>query len=84
MEVRTLQSSNGSPLPLNSAKWIDDIVETDHVRFFKSTNWDETPLGPIDQWPNALRLYTHQVLSDSRPAIIYWYEKLSQSPARLD
>lgn len=84
MEARTSQTSNGFPLPLKSPNWTDDIVETDHVRVFKSTNWRETPLGPISQWPNALRLYTHQVLSDSRPAIIYWYEQLPQSPMRLD
>lgn len=52
--------------------WTDAIPDNDHVRFFKTTDWAATPIGPLDGWGSALRLYTFQVLSDSRPACVYW------------
>jgi hypothetical protein len=52
--------------------WTEDLPDTEHVRFFKSTKWAETPLGPLEEWGTALKLYTHTVLTDSRPAYIAW------------
>jgi len=56
----------------NGEDWTDTLPDDDHVRFFKTTDWAATPLGPLDGWSTALRLYIFQLLSDSRPACIYW------------
>ena len=52
--------------------WTEDLPQTEHVRFFKETNWTPCGLGPPQQWGPALRLYTHQVMADTRAATIYW------------
>ena len=59
--------------PVYQGNWTEDIASTEHVEFFKSVDWSTTNLGRAEQWSNALRLYVHQLLADSRPAIIYWY-----------
>lgn len=58
--------------PLERDDWTDDLPDTDQVRFFKSTNWSASLLGPVHTWNTALRLHTHSVLADSRPACLYW------------
>jgi hypothetical protein len=50
----------------------DALPETDHVSFFKSVDWAQTELGPLQQWSTALRMYTHMVMSDTRAATLYW------------
>jgi hypothetical protein len=52
--------------------WTDDLPNTDHVRFFRETNWGETDLGPLVNWDPVLRLYTRMVLADSRAACLWW------------
>jgi hypothetical protein len=55
-----------------TSDWTETLPPTDHVRFFKSVDWAQTALGPAQQWGTALRMYTHMVMSDSRPATLYW------------
>ncbi|CAO2648280.1 Nn.00g075470.m01.CDS01 [Neocucurbitaria sp. VM-36] len=52
--------------------WTEALPQTDHVCFFRSVDWAQTALGPIQQWDTALRMYTHMVMSDSRAATLYW------------
>ncbi|KAF2819036.1 hypothetical protein CC86DRAFT_307940 [Ophiobolus disseminans] len=54
------------------ADWTDVLPQTDHVVFFKSVDWAQTALGPLQYWGTALRMYTHMVMSDSRAATLYW------------
>jgi hypothetical protein len=52
--------------------WTQFLPDTEHVRFLKSVDWSKTDVGPIADWPNALRQATYQVIADSRPATLYW------------
>ncbi|KAG9566854.1 putative histidine kinase-like protein M3YPp, partial [Aureobasidium melanogenum] len=64
-----------SPLGLatpDGVDWTQDIPDTDHVRFFRSTQWEYSLLGPVQSWGTALRLYTYQVFADKRPSCVYW------------
>ncbi|KAK6596286.1 hypothetical protein QC760_006210 [Botrytis cinerea] len=60
-----------SPIP-NPADWTSDLPDSDHVQFFKNTNWAATHLGPLESWGLALRLHTFTTFADSRPACLYW------------
>lgn len=57
---------------LRSDSWIDVLPQSKHTAFFISRNWAETPLGPLHDWPYALRLHTTTLFSDPRPGGIYW------------
>jgi hypothetical protein len=52
--------------------WTSTLPSSNHVNFFRNFSWDTTSLGPCDSWPHSLRLHTHMLFSDSRPAAIYW------------
>ena len=58
--------------PLDADNWAENLPSTEHVRFFRATNWRQSPLGPLTTWSHALRLHTFTVFSDSRAAVIYW------------
>ncbi|KAH8662210.1 hsp90-like protein [Xylariales sp. PMI_506] len=46
--------------------------EEPFVLIINNFDWASTPLGPMPQWPIRLRHTFNQVLSDSRPIVIYW------------
>ncbi|KAF2430030.1 hypothetical protein EJ08DRAFT_697823 [Tothia fuscella] len=52
--------------------WTEQLPQTDHVQFFRSVNWENTLIGPLDEWPPCLRQATYQVMADTRPATLYW------------
>lgn len=52
--------------------WVDDLPISEHVQFFKSTDWSSTALGPLDTWSGCLRQMTRLLMSDSRAACIFW------------
>lgn len=56
--------------------WIDTLPKSEHVRFFLSTDWSATSLGPIESWSGLLAQMTRILMSDSRSAGIFWYEDL--------
>ncbi|KAF5872318.1 putative histidine kinase m3ypp protein [Botrytis fragariae] len=60
-----------SPIP-KPADWTSDLPNSEHVQFFKNTNWAATQLGPLESWSLALRLHTFTTFADSRPACLYW------------
>jgi hypothetical protein len=66
-DVATLIMPNGEP------DWTEDLPKTDHVRFFLSTDWSKSSLGPLSTWSPTLQLFTGFVLADSRAACLWWY-----------
>ncbi|KAH7394557.1 hypothetical protein BKA66DRAFT_411005 [Pyrenochaeta sp. MPI-SDFR-AT-0127] len=52
--------------------WTANLPQTDHVRFFRSTDWVRTSLGPLNDWSPTLRLFAGFVLVDSRAACLWW------------
>ena len=71
--IESVPSSQVTFTPLDCDDWTDGLPATAHVRFFKSTNWAATALGPLKDWNLALRLHTHSIFADSRSACLYWY-----------
>ncbi len=53
--------------------WASDLPDTDHVHFFRQTNWAATKLGALSTWGIALRLHTLSLMADSQAGCIYWY-----------
>jgi signal transduction histidine kinase/CheY-like chemotaxis protein len=43
-----------------------------------TTDWSRTPLGPLADWPRALRGYAEMVLDMPTPAIIFWGPEQTQ------
>jgi hypothetical protein len=52
--------------------WTEDLPQTDHVRFFRRTDWSKSWLGPLKNWDHTLRIYTRLLFADSRAACIWW------------
>ena len=55
-------------------RWVDDLPTSEHVQFFKSTDWSATALGPLETWSGCLRQMTRFLMSDSRAACMFWYK----------
>jgi hypothetical protein len=76
-DLATSKIENGSRLTNYKWNWTEALPDTDHVRFFKSLDWSTTLVGAIADWSSALRQATYQVMADTRPATLYWYDKYS-------
>ncbi|KAF4633536.1 hypothetical protein G7Y89_g4572 [Cudoniella acicularis] len=63
---------DNTPSPLSQPRWVSNLPTTSHIEFFKATDWSSTPLGPLESWGTALRLYTQTVLTNSEPSCLYW------------
>ncbi|KAF2804613.1 putative histidine kinase HHK15p [Mytilinidion resinicola] len=60
--------------PRNAERdWTLDLPKSDHVQFtFKTANWAQSRLGPLEGWHPTLRMACRMVFADSRPATLYW------------
>lgn len=63
----------GEGNPLLRDDWADSIPLTEHVRFFRETDWGATPVGELRSWGVALRLYVCMLMADSRAGCVYWW-----------
>ena len=54
------------------SQWTDLLPNSQHVQFFKNTDWSATPLGPLETWSNPLRQMTRFLMADSRAACLFW------------
>jgi signal transduction histidine kinase len=61
-----------TPLARGHSDWTAALPQTDHVRFFRNTDWARTALGPLTSWSATLRLFAGFVLADSRAACLWW------------
>jgi hypothetical protein len=52
--------------------WTASLPQSDHITFFRTTDWSRTSLGPLNSWSPTLRLFASYVLSDSRGACLWW------------
>ena len=57
--------------------WTAQLPQTEHVRFFCTTDWARTELGPLEGWSATLRLFAGFVLADSRAACLWWGPNLT-------
>lgn len=61
-----------SALETTLQDWTDSLPRSDHVNLFKSVDWTATSIGPIQEWPTALRIHIQMMFVDPRPVCIYW------------
>jgi hypothetical protein len=45
---------------------------SEHVRYFRSVNWEATPLGPLHTWCPQLRCVVNMMMNDKYPAVLFW------------
>jgi hypothetical protein len=67
----SMRELEGTPISL-AHDWTEDLPQTDHVRFFRETDWTHTSLGPLAVWNTTLRLFVGFVFADSRAACLWW------------
>ncbi|KAH6642270.1 hypothetical protein C7974DRAFT_385149 [Boeremia exigua] len=58
--------------PPAETKWTHSFPSSSHAQALLDWDWGATSLGPLETWPRSLQLYTQMLLSDFRPATIYW------------
>ena len=46
--------------------------------FIRSHDWSSTPLGPVEDWSEALLLAANLMLSCAFPSLVFWSEELVQ------
>jgi signal transduction histidine kinase len=44
----------------------------------RAFSWDKTPVGPIDQWPEALLIVVNTLLTSRHPMFLWWGDELIQ------
>ncbi|KAF3764634.1 hypothetical protein M406DRAFT_42555, partial [Cryphonectria parasitica EP155] len=51
---------------------VDTSLLSPHLQFARSVRWEDTPLGPIEDWPGDLRTMSNMVMGSPHPAAMYW------------
>ncbi|KAK0747764.1 hypothetical protein B0T21DRAFT_379752 [Apiosordaria backusii] len=51
---------------------LDDPNLGPHHQFARSVDWGSTSLGPVETWPNDLRIMTNMIMGSPHPAALYW------------
>ena len=44
----------------------------------RSFDWSQTPVGPVEQWPDALLITVNTILTSRHPMFLWWGEQLVQ------
>ncbi|RYF15030.1 MAG: PAS domain-containing sensor histidine kinase [Comamonadaceae bacterium] len=71
--VRDSSTSTDSPLhPLLMANAAGGAAATQAGRLLLSTDWAATALGPMEQWPQALRIAVSICLNSRFPMFVWW------------
>lgn len=61
--------------PPSTANWTNAFPISPFTDVFLNLDWSATLIGPLAKWPLSLQAYTQMLLSDARPAAIYWGPK---------
>ena len=48
------------------------VPDTEAGRLFRDTDWGATPLGPVDAWPQSLRIAVSICLNSGFPMFVWW------------
>lgn len=66
-----LQAQSAKPsFDWTSIPLTDNLPE--HIRLARTTDWANTALGPIEDWPHELRAMSNLVMGSPHPAALYW------------
>ncbi|KAJ4337071.1 hypothetical protein N0V87_004924 [Didymella glomerata] len=50
------------------------VTISEHIRYFRETDWSQTSLGDMASWSSELRCVVNMTLNDTYPAILFWGE----------
>jgi signal transduction histidine kinase len=69
----------GDVIPEPSATGLDKIFGTGEMAdLTRAYDWSHTPVGPIDEWPEALLITVNTLLCSRHPMFLWWGEELIQ------
>ncbi|KAI5361157.1 Putative PAS domain, signal transduction response regulator, receiver domain, CheY-like superfamily [Septoria linicola] len=67
-----IDTSPSGPFDVTQEELPPGLEISDHVRFIRQHDWANTALGPMSQWPTALRRFANMMLADNRAACLWW------------
>ncbi|KAK1758090.1 hypothetical protein QBC47DRAFT_373685 [Echria macrotheca] len=50
---------------------------SEHLRYARTVNWADTPLGPMDKWSPEFRQTANLCMSNPHPAALFWGSELT-------
>ncbi len=50
--------------------------DSEMAKRMREFDWTKTPLGPVEQWPEALKVCVHIILTARQPMFVWWGEQL--------
>ncbi|OJD38897.1 hsp90-like protein [Diplodia corticola] len=75
------QSNDARDTPsIHCFDWTSDHPYPDmsaHVKFARSVDWSQTPLGPMGSWTSPLRTMSNLVMRDPNPSVLFWGEEVT-------
>lgn len=74
--LQQVEFAGGNP-PLAGADWTSNHPDpnmSEHIKFARSVDWGQTMLGPMDTWPDALRIMSNFIMRDPNPSVLFWGE----------
>lgn len=72
MKITSISTAKGGISTPMTERPAWPAVDGEMARRIRDHEWEATPLGPIDGWPQSLRTATDIMLSAPRPAFIGW------------
>lgn len=57
---------------LDFIKAYPSVLPSPHLQFFLEFDWESTELGSVSTWSTSLRRMVNILMSDPRPAAMYW------------
>ncbi len=71
--------ANGDFFPEPSSTGLSKIFGTGEMaNLTRAYDWSHTPVGPVDQWPEALLITVNTLLASRHPMFLWWGEELVQ------
>ena len=67
-----MSDSGNTPHPLLMGAQADAGARTQTGELFSNTDWSRTPLGPVEQWPQSLRIAASICLNSRFPMFVWW------------
>ena len=71
--------ADGDVVPESSSARLGNIFGTGEMAdLTRAYDWSHTPVGPVDQWPEALLITVNTLLCSRHPMFLWWGEELIQ------
>lgn len=75
LTVRAPQK-NDEVSPASSGRRVNDILGTGEMAdLTRAFDWSQTPVGAVEQWPEALLITVNTLLGSRHPMFLWWGEE---------